>query len=227
MAKRHKAFIGGSWRCGSTALNLSLIQHPSISGWREEHSNFNEVPSDWDGERWVLYKDPQASLRIGAVVARMQVDRVILMLRNPYAIVHSMISYPVNGRLDWACWRVPHYYAFLLEEETKHRNLFFRAKYEDIAMNPMDALTDLLEKVFKLPFDDKCINWQLKEDDIRWGYGDPKVCKTMGWEAWRSDEWRTRLSHIRKDYIRRRCGDLFRSLGYDPDDTEPKDGSMA
>ena len=69
MAKRHKAFIGGSWRCGSTALNLSLIQHPSISGWREEHSNFNEVPSDWDGERWVLYKDPQASLRIGAVAA--------------------------------------------------------------------------------------------------------------------------------------------------------------
>src|SRR5438552_6876658 len=78
----------GSWRCGSTALNLSLIQHPGIFGWIEE-TNFLKVvraPDGWKEGQWIIQKNPQYARVIAKVVQECPPNRVILLARNPYAI---------------------------------------------------------------------------------------------------------------------------------------------
>ena len=54
------AYIGGSWCCGSTVLNMSLIQHPQIAGRPQETMDTRDLPPDWRSKPWVLFKNPQA-----------------------------------------------------------------------------------------------------------------------------------------------------------------------
>jgi hypothetical protein len=216
------AFIGGSWCCGSTALNLSLIQHPSIAGHREETLNTGPMPADWHTRPWVLFKNPQGALLIDQAVAQMRPDLLILLTRNPYAICRCIVT-TFRRTLRWACVHVPYYYVSLLEaEQRRPAGSTYRVRFEDAATRPTPVLTDLLREAFGLPFDPHCLSWELGAGDVRAGYGNPRVCRTRGWEARPAHGWRADLSAADRDYIRSHLGEVFRDLGYDPDDVEPR-----
>jgi len=215
------AFIGGSWCCGSTALNVSLIQHPSIAGYREETLDTRPLPPDWPSRPWVLFKNPQGALLIDQTVAQVNPDQLILLTRNPYAICHS-IATTCRRTLRWACAHISYYYVSLLEaEQQRPVGSTYRIRFEDAATQPAPVLTDLLDKVFGLRFDPRCLAWELNEGDVRAGYGNPKTCKTRAWDTGPVHEWRTALTVVDRNYISNHLNEVFRDLGYDPDDVEP------
>ena len=213
----------GSWRCGSTALNLSLIQHPGIFGWIEE-TNFLKVvraPDGWKEGQWIIQKNPQYARVIAKVVQECPPNRVILLARNPYAICRSMLD-PLFARtrsgstIENASAHIMTHYQSLLAQEAETPKLFYRAHYEDFVKNPRERLTELLENVFGLPFDEKCLSWEKKP--IRLGLGDPKAADTSGWHEDAAETWRAGLSREQKEYIRTACLPIFEALEYDPND---------
>jgi hypothetical protein len=215
------AFIGGSWCCGSTPLNVSLIQHPSIAGHREETLDTRDLPPDWQSRPWVLFKNPQGALLIDQTVALFRPDQLILLTRNPYAICHSIVT-TYRRTLRWACAHISYYYVSLLEAEQRRPvGSTYRIRFEDTATQPEPVLTDLLHKVFGLPFDPRCLAWELNEGDVRAGYGNPKTCQTRAWGTGPVHKWRTALAVADRNYIRNHLNELFRDLGYDPEEVEP------
>ena len=219
------AFIGGSWCCGSTALNMSLIQHPSIAGHREETLDTRDLPADWPSRPWLLFKNPQGAFLLDHNLARLKPDQLILLTRNPYAIAHSIVT-TMGRTLRWACAHISYYYVSLLEaEQQRPAGSTYKVRFEDVATRPAPVLTDLLSHVFGLPFDPRCLCWELKEGDVRLGLGNPKICKTKAWEAGRTLEWRTGLSVANRNYVRNNLIEIFRDLGYDPDDVDPRSAS--
>jgi hypothetical protein len=216
------AFIGGPWCCGSTALNISLIQHPSIAGCREETLGTRHLPPDWQTRPWVLVKNPQGALFIDKTLAQLKPDQLILLTRNPYAVCHSIVT-NFRRTLRWACAHAAYYYVSLLEaEQQRPAGSTHRVRFEDVATDPAPVLTNLLRQAFGLSFDPRCLRWELREGDVRPGYGNPKVCTTRGWMAGPAHEWRGALSAADRHYVRNHLHELFRDLGYDPDDAGPK-----
>jgi hypothetical protein len=173
---------------------MSLIQHPSIAGHREETLETRNLPPDWQSRPWVLFKNPQGAHLIDQSIARLKPDRLILLTRNPYAVCHSIVT-TFHRTLRWACVHAPYYYVSLLEaEQQRPAGSTYRVRFEDAATQPTVVLTDLLRNVFGLPFDSSCLGWRLNEGDVRAGRGNPKICATKGWEARPVHEWRTILS---------------------------------
>jgi len=160
-------------------------------------------------------------LLIDQTLAQLNPDQLILLTRNPYAICHSIVT-TFHRTLRWACVHVPYYYVSLLEaEQQRPAGSTFRVRFEDAAALPTPVLGDLLQKVFGLPFDPRCLSWELNEGDVRAGYGNPKICKTKEWKAGPVHEWRKALSVEDRGYIRNHLNTVFRDLGYDPDDVDP------
>jgi hypothetical protein len=217
------ALITGSWRCGSTALNRSLMQHPGIFGWIEETSfcKLNVPPAGWQEGQWVIQKNPQYAPIISKIVQQCPPTRVIVLTRNPYAICRSLLealfsTTIAGGTIENACAHILAYYSPLIMQEAVTPSLFFRVRYEDIVKDPRNRLTELLREVFGLPFDEHCLVWEKKS--VRLGYGDPKASDTIGWKHEGVDAWRAGLSHAQKAHVLKTCIDLFRALNYDPND---------
>jgi hypothetical protein len=163
---------------------------------------------------WVVHKNPQDSLIISAVVRWCPPACVILLARNPYAICHSLLEqgYPPS----WACSHMRDYYTPLLELENRCPQLFYRARYEELAKEPERTLPELLKGVFDLPMCTRCRTWE--KTPVRWGQGDPKVSETQSWEGCRADIWRAGLSPEARDYVRVECNELFEAFKYNPED---------
>lgn len=242
------ALIASSWRAGSTALNLSLIRHPSIYGWPHELGFFRGVApfadrldgvqpgsscrvirelfrkycciSGWNGEPWVVHKDPQDSPCICATVALSGANRVIMLVRNPYAIIHSLLEHFFSTPRE-AAFHVRDYYDHLLRFESDFPELVYRVRYEDLAMVPAATLERILAEVFGLPMSEECLD--LSGAFIPRATGDHKVTRTVRWRAQSVDLWRVGLSLAEKEYVRATCDTLCSRLGYNPDFTTVSD----
>jgi hypothetical protein len=236
------ALIAGSWRCGSTVLNRSLMQHSAIFGWNEESDfyqkkvpvgyikpvnvNFEEEleawcrHAGWQGQSWVLHKNPQAALKIAEIMRWCPPERVLLLTRNPYAICRSLLEPPFSNppysfTIEKACLHLRAYYTPLLMLESTNAGVR-RVRYENFIADPKRSLTDLLQQVFELPFEERCLSWEKKA--VRLGVGDPKISDTQAWKGEGADVWRVGLTSEQKDYVRAYCLDIFEALDYDPKD---------
>jgi hypothetical protein len=71
MTQFREALITGSWRCGSTVLNRSLMQLPGIFGWIEETSlvKLTAPPAEWQEGQWVRSPLSMLGLHPAALLA--------------------------------------------------------------------------------------------------------------------------------------------------------------
>ena len=170
------AFIGGSWCCGSTPLNVSLIQHPSIAGHREETLDTRDLTSGLAEQ--ALGSLQKSSRRVadrpdGSAISSRSTDSAHAQpIRDLPLHRHDL---PPNASLGLR--HISYYYVSLLEAEQRRRvGSTYRIRFEDTATQPEPVLTDLLHKVFGLPFDPalprlgaqrrRCSGWIWKPEDL-------------------------------------------------------------
>lgn len=246
MTSSRTVLIVGCWRIGSTALNLCLIRHPSIFGWPHEAGFFQGVAplaarldrvapektpdiigglfthfchlSGWRNQPWVVHKDPQDARNLSSVVKWCRPARIILLLRNPYAIAHSLLGH-FFPTLREACFHIRDYYDCPLKLEAEHPELFFRVRYEDLATTPASSLSEVLSRVFALPMCEDCLS--PGNSAVPRGLGDHKVQATRSWRQEPVNAWRVGLSAAEKEYVRANCDRVFTQFAYDSEDTIP------
>ena len=184
-------------------------------------SLYNEYLKKED-RSYFLDKTPRYYLVINELIEVFPKAIYILLLRNPLAILGSIVS----------SWTKENWYMLsnykvdlidgidaLLDASSNHKNSIHTFQYEDLLNNQIDTLKEIF-KYIGLSFEKEVLKYNQKKSE-KWLYGDPQnIYEKEGIDTSNDLKWIKSLDNpqywrVMHDYLQYIGKDKFELLGYD------------
>ncbi len=170
-----------------------------------------------------LDKTPRYYLIIDGLKEMFPDAKLILLVRNPLAVLSSLINtLPKNGLNLMRNYKVDIVEGLnlIVDQLSGKRDDFFLLRYEDLLSDQSKTMKECFS-FLKIPYEDKVFEYHSKDGDKKWLYGDQQnVYEKKGIDTENDMKWVSSLDdpqrwRLLNDYLHYIGKERFELLGYD------------